>query len=155
MAGAGIENVRRAARGGALAALVVALGGVAAGEERSPAAVPAALDGAYELLLETHWSLIVDGGTVGVADRGDVIAYVFAVTNTATAPVFAVTVDSRHAGSGLETAIGSEALINDVPPYNDSTDDTPGDGVWRVLGPGDTVIFAATYAVTQADLDRQ
>lgn len=114
-----------------------------------------ALDDRPALQLETVRTIAVDRGTAGVADRGDMISYLYAVTNTGTVTVRDVVIDATNAATDGAEAIGSETLISDVPPFNDLSDETANDGKWSALAPGDTVIFAQRYVVTQADIDRQ
>jgi hypothetical protein len=58
-----------------------------------------------------------------------------------------------HNGYGVPPVPGSETLTLDGGTPGDSTDATPNNSTWSVLGPGDTVRFQAPYTVTQQDVD--
>lgn len=141
----------------ATAAMLVAGAAAVAGAQDAGAqsADPADAGDRPALKLETLATINVDHASVGLADRGDIVAYVYAVTNSGRAPVDEVSIDPRHGGAGRLSAVASETLIIDAPPYRDSSDATPNDGKWSRLAPGDMVVFTATYEVVQADIDRQ
>lgn len=63
-----------------------------------------------------------------------------------------VVVGDTHNGSGIFVGPGNETIFTDVAPSGDSTDLLT-NGSWDTLGPGDTLIFTATYTVTQQDVD--
>ena len=87
-----------------------------------------------------------DGGD-GVVHSGDTITYTYTVTNTGDVTVFniAVTEDAgTFTGSG---ATPNPALSSGSNDY-DSGAGTPTD-----IRPGESVVFEATYTVTQADVD--
>ncbi len=83
---------------------------------------------------------------------GQTITYTYKVTNTGNVPVANVTVADTHNGTGVFTGPNSETLT-DVAPLGDSSDATANNGIWSLLGVGDTVTFTATYVVTQHDVD--
>jgi len=130
-----------------------ALGGEAA-PIRMVAAAAQENAAAPSLSLEIRPMFTMDRAAPSAADRGDIVTYVYAVTNTGNVPVANVFVNDAHNGQGPLSAIGTETLIDDAAPYNDSHDAFPNDGRWSSLAPGDVVIFIATYSVTQADMDR-
>ena len=113
------------------------------------------LDLRPSLKLARSASFTNDSGTPGAGDRGDTVAHVYIVTNSGNVTIDDVFVSDRSNGAGQMSAIARETMIHDVPPEGDSVDRDSNDGKWSRLAPGDTVLFAATYAVTQADMDRQ
>jgi hypothetical protein len=84
---------------------------------------------------------------------GQVITYTYVVTNTGSQSLSNVSLSESHNGSGPPPVPGGEFLSSDVGAPGDSTDATPGDGVWSVLAPGDSITMTATYTVTQSDVD--
>lgn len=88
------------------------------------------------------------------AKVGDVIDYAYSVTNSGNVSLTAVTVadDQTSAAGTSALVIGGDALVADRGEIGNSTD-AAGNRIWSSLGPGDTVSFAASYTVTQADLD--
>lgn len=84
---------------------------------------------------------------------GQTVTYTYRVTNTGNEIIRGVTVSDVHNGSGAAPVPGDEALDTDNLTANDSSDGTPDDGIWDVLGPGDIVTFTGTYIVTQDDID--
>lgn len=89
--------------------------------------------------------------TTNVA-AGDVITYTYIVTNDGNVTITNLTLSDVHNAAGPAPIPGSEVLT-DNPPAGNSTDGVPGDGVWDVLSPGDTITFTATYTVKQSDVD--
>lgn len=83
---------------------------------------------------------------------GQVITYTYRVTNTGNQVISNVTLTDAHNGSGATPTPGGETLDVDNLPTGDSTD-AGINGSWDVLGPGDEVLFTATYTVTQSDID--
>ena len=88
------------------------------------------------------------------AKVGDVIAYDYVVTNTGNVSLTAITLADDHTSAAGTAAltIGGDSLLADLGEQNNSID-TDADGVWTDLGPGDVISFAASYTVTQADVD--
>ncbi|MEP6828236.1 MAG: hypothetical protein ABJA10_09185, partial [Aestuariivirga sp.] len=89
----------------------------------------------------------------GPFSAGQTITYTYTVTNSGNVAVANVTVGDTHNGTGVFTGPNSEILTTDVAPAGDSSDGTANNGVWSLLGVGDTVTFNATYVVTQHDVD--
>ena len=58
-----------------------------------------------------------------------------------------------HIGSGPSPVPLNESLTTDAGTLNDSTDNTPNDGQWSTLAPGDEITLTATYIITQIDVD--
>ena len=125
------------------------------GEANTQALVPIRLDIRPGLSLERSHSFVADGGTRDAADRDDTIAHVYVVTNSGNVTIEDVFISDRQSGTGRRTPVASETMIHDALPLGDSSDRNGNDGRWSRLAPGDSVLFAATYTVTQADLDRQ
>jgi large repetitive protein len=92
--------------------------------------------------------------TVNVT-AGQLITYTYTVTNTGSQTLTNIALSENHNGSGPTPVPGNETLSNDMGALGDSTDATPNDGVWSVLGPGDTTTFTATYLVTQTDINNR
>ncbi len=84
---------------------------------------------------------------------GDVITYRYDVTNSGNVTLSAVSISDVHNGNNSVPIPGSEAVLTDVAPANDSTDATAANGLWSSLAPGDTVRFTASYSVNQTDVD--
>lgn len=105
-----------------------------------------------QLSLSKTFTFVSDGGVVGQADPGDVIAYTYEVTNAGNVPITNVSVSDAHNGTGSFPANPSGAALTDLAPLTDSSG-TPGGTSWALLGPNDTVSFSAQYTVTQADID--
>ena len=84
---------------------------------------------------------------------GQMITYTYTVKNTGNVSLKNISLNDVHNAIGAAPVPGSEMVTSDVPPLNDSTDATPGDGVWSSLAPGDTITFTATYTVQQSDVD--
>jgi hypothetical protein len=90
--------------------------------------------------------------TPGPAAAGAVITYTYKVTNSGNVTMTNVFVGDTHNGSGTFVGPGNENIFTDVAPLSDSND-LLANGSWDTLGPGDTLIFTATYTVTQQDVD--
>lgn len=84
---------------------------------------------------------------------GQVVTYTYTVTNTGNTTLQNISLSDVHAGSGTPPLPGNETLTTDNGTLGDSTDSTPGNGVWSVLAPGDVLTFTSTYTVTQQDVD--
>ncbi|MGL4490940.1 MAG: DUF7507 domain-containing protein [Rhizobiaceae bacterium] len=89
---------------------------------------------------------------------GELVTYTYSVRNSGNWVLNNVNIADVHGGSGTLPAPGSEALVTDVAPAGDTTDPaialpSAADGSFNAVGPGDTVKFTATYAVTQTDVD--
>jgi|GEM_PF-6551804 len=86
---------------------------------------------------------------------GTVITYTYDIENTGNTPFNGVSLTENHTGSGPTPVPGSESLLVDAGTAGDSTDATANNGVWDILGPGDTVRMTSTYVVTQTDVDNR
>lgn len=84
-------------------------------------------------------------GDDGIATPGDVISYTYVITNTGNATV-------RDVGVTETGFLGSGAVP--VPAYVTGGVELGGDPSIADLRPGDAVTFAASYSLTQADVDR-
>ena len=91
--------------------------------------------------------------TAGPVSAADIINYSYEADNTGNITILGVTVADTFNGYGIAPVPGSETLTLDVAPFGDSSDGTPGDGIWDVLAPGDEVTFTAAYTVVQQDVD--
>lgn len=96
-------------------------------------------------------SKTADDDTDAVA--GQVITYTYVVTNTGGKTLTNISLSESHNGSGPPPVPGGEFLSSDVGTPADSSDGAPGDGIWSVLAPGDSITMTATYTVTQSDVD--
>lgn len=83
---------------------------------------------------------------------GQVVTYTYTVKNTGNVSIKNISMADMHNAAGPAPVPGSEILSL---PANGSTDNTPADGVWSNLAPGDTVTFTATYTVQQIDVDQR
>lgn len=126
-------------------ATVTAMAGTTSLAETASASVPLAATAALsvEKTASVTWDVVA----------GQVITYTYLVRNTGNLTISSVTLSDLHQGSGTAPVPGGEALTADLRSPGDSTDVTPGDGLWSVLAPGDEVTFTATYTVTQTDID--
>ncbi len=84
---------------------------------------------------------------------GQTLTYTYVVTNNGNITIDGISIADVHGGSGPAPVPAGETLTGDVAPLADSTDATPGNGIWSVLRPGDSVTFTGTYLVTQVDVD--
>lgn len=84
---------------------------------------------------------------------GSTVTYTYTVKNTGNVPMTNVSVNDVHNGYGTAPIPKNETSFIDVAPLGDSNDSVPDNGVWNVLGPGDTLKFTSTYIVTQNDID--
>ena len=89
----------------------------------------------------------LDLGGDGVADVGDIITYTYTVNNTGDVTVFDVSVNEN---TGNFTGTG----ILPTPTYLSGGSDEDGEADLQdlVVGSG-TIVYTATYALTQADID--
>lgn len=92
---------------------------------------------------------IADDDTLRVA--GDTIVYTYTVINTGDVIVRDIVIADVHNGSGPAPTPEGEALLTDVAPFNDSID-AGANGIWDLLGPGDTITFTGNYTVTSDDI---
>lgn len=88
-------------------------------------------------------------------NAGDVVTYTYVVKNSGNVTIKNISLADVHNASGPAPTPSSETLTSDVGIIGDSTDATPGNGIWDVLAPGDTITFTATYTVQQADVDQR
>lgn len=89
--------------------------------------------------------------TVNVV-AGDIITYIYTVTNDGNVTVQNLTLSDVHNAVSPAPVPGTETLT-DNPPFGNSSDPTANDGVWSSLAPGDKITFTATYTVQQSDVD--
>jgi large repetitive protein len=87
--------------------------------------------------------------TVVPRNEGDIITYVYRVTNSGNVTMSNVTISDAHIGYGTDPVPTNEALVS--PPGNST--DAAINGSWDSLAPGDVVEFTSTYTVVQADID--
>ncbi len=98
-------------------------------------------------------SMVKTASPSGSVAVGQTVTYTYKVTNTGNVPITNISVNDTHNGTGTFIGPANETLTTDAGTIGDSTDTTSNDGVWSVIGPGDTVTFTATYVVTQHDVD--
>jgi len=91
---------------------------------------------------------IPDGESRNVS-RGDVITYLYRVTNVGNVPIDNVTL-SDDFGNGKVIEPVNETLVLDKNIFDDSID-VFNDGIWDVLGAGDAIAFTGLYTVTRED----
>ena len=116
------------------------------------ASVNVPLTAAPILLLDKSRVFLVDNGTIGFADVGDVIRYNYLVTNNGNVPITNVSVSDIHNATGVFPANPSGVILTDIAPTGDSSG-TPGGIVWSSLAPKDRLTFTAQYTVNQVDFD--
>jgi large repetitive protein len=84
---------------------------------------------------------------------GTTVTYTYTVRNSGNQTLTNVSLNDAHNGSGAAPVPLNEMLTTDANAVNDSTDNTPNDGVWSTLAPGDVVTLTSTYTITQTDVD--
>ena len=89
----------------------------------------------------------LDLGVDGVVSVGDVITYTYTVTNTGDVTVFDVSVNESAANF-----TGTGTLPNPVYVSGGTDEDGDADLEDMVVGAG-TIVYSATYAITQDDID--
>ncbi|WP_422107739.1 DUF7507 domain-containing protein [Winogradskyella sp.] len=89
----------------------------------------------------------LDLGADGIASVGDIITYTYTVTNTGNVTVFDVSVTEDAADF-----TGTGTLPTPVYVSGGSDEDGEADLEDMVVGTG-TIVYTATYAITQADID--
>ncbi len=72
--------------------------------------------------------------TAGPVSAADIITYGYEVDNIGNITVLGVAVSETFNGYGTAPMPGSETLTLDAAPFGDSSDGTPGDSIWDVLG---------------------
>ncbi len=82
-------------------------------------------------------------------NEGDIISYIYRVTNSGNVTMTNVTISDAHIGYGTDPVPTNEVLTS--PPGNST--DAAINGSWDSLAPGDVVEFTSVYTVVQADID--
>ena len=124
------------------------------GSVSQTASAAVTLSGAANLSLAKAWTF-APGGDVngnGRADRNDIIAYTYTVTNGGNRTITGVGINDAHNGYGIDPVPGNEVIFNDIAPLGNSTD-AAANASWDTLAPGDSVRFRANYTVVQQDID--
>ena len=98
-------------------------------------------------------TIVKTASSSGPFSVGQVITYTYKVTNNGNVAMTAIVVADTHNGNGIFVGPKNEVIFNDVAPASDSSDPSGNNGIWDVIGVGDTVKFTATYTVTQNDID--
>ena len=99
-----------------------------------------------------HLAIFKTVSTNGPVPAGAVVTYTYTVLNDGNMTMTNEVVSDIHNGSGPLIGPSNDALVTDVAPTGDTTDSAV-NGIWDTIGPGDTIKFTATYAVTQQDVD--
>lgn len=87
------------------------------------------------LSINKTYVITTDGGTLGVADAGDIITYTYQVSNSGNITVNGVSVSDVHGGAGSLSSITPVSVAS--------------------LAPGVSTNFTATYTAIQQDIDNQ
>ena len=82
-------------------------------------------------------------------NQGDIISYIYRVTNSGNVTMTNVTINDAHIGYGTDPVPTNETLVS--PPGNST--DAAVNGSWDSLAPGDVITFTSAYTVVQADID--
>lgn len=95
----------------------------------------------------------------GLADPGDIITYVYTVTNNGNVTIQNVEIVDTHDGVGaapaivVPTVVTTDAGTAPAGTLNDSSDlINTTDALWGTLGPGDVITFQSTYTVVTGDI---
>jgi hypothetical protein len=100
-------------------------------------------------------SVVKAPGNVGAdAERGDTINYAYAVINNGNVTLTNVDLNDVHQGQGTWND-PVHVSLQDNGTAGDSPDTSANATIWGTLAPGDAVNFAASYTVTQQDIDAQ
>lgn len=86
----------------------------------------------------------------GAVNVGDTINYTYSVKNDGNVTVSDVTVADNQEGNGTLTTITLSSTQNGV---TSASSDAGDDQDWDKLAPGETVVWTASYTITQADMD--
>ncbi len=94
------------------------------------------------------------GNSGAHAETGDTINYAYVATNTGNLTLTSVRLNDMHEGHGAWSD-PIHISLQDNGAAGNSPDSSPDPAVWGSVAPGDAVNFAASYTVTQQDIDMQ